>query len=297
MDDENTLQPGPMRVDVPADARPCLIVLTGVEMGRVFVLEEPRYVIGRGHDADIILDGHGISRHHAQVIRLDTGSTAVKDLGSTNGTLVNGEPIEQRALHDGDRLQIGSMIVLRFSYQDSLDAQFQQHLYNSAQRDMLTGLYNRRFFDQTLLRETSSSRRTGAALSLLMLDIDHFKLVNDTHGHQQGDQVLRELGRLLSETVRIEDTACRLGGEEFSVIARNADVAGAASLAERLRSVISGRLWRDPDRSEPLTVSIGAATYDGGRHASPAELVAAADAQLYLAKGAGRNRVSVEGNS
>lgn len=291
MSDDETIARPPKPVDSGEDGRPCIIVLSGARIGQIFALGERSCVIGRAEDADIILDDEGVSRHHAKIIHFANDTTALKDLGSRNGTFVNGEPIKQRALKNGDRIQIGSVTIFKFSYQDALEAQFQQHLYKSATRDFLTGLCNRRYFDETLAREFSFAQRHGSALSVLVLDVDHFKLVNDVHGHPQGDRVLRELGALMTSIVRSEDAVFRLGGEEFAVIARHERHEGAWTLAERLRSEVEARLFRDPQRTEPLTLSIGLCTYDANQHDSEAALVAAADERLFEAKQTGRNRI------
>lgn len=282
-------RPEPLAADT--QGKPCIIVLSGARIGQIFSLGDRSCVIGRAEDADVILDDEGVSRHHAKLIRFANDTTALKDLGSRNGTLVNGEPIKQKALENGDRIQIGSVTIFKFSYQDTLEAEFQRHLYNSATRDGLTGLCNRRYFDETLEREFSFAERHGSTLSVLMMDVDYFKTVNDVHGHPQGDRVLREIGSLLQRIVRNEDAAFRVGGEEFAVIARHSDDAGAWTLAERLRKEVSSQLHRDPDKSEPLTISVGFDTYDSKRHTSCEALVASADERLLQAKQAGRDCV------
>jgi diguanylate cyclase (GGDEF)-like protein len=154
--------------------------------------------------------------------------------------------------------------------------------------DPLTGVSNRRRFDQDSVVEVERSNRTSRALSVLMVDVDHFKAVNDTYGHQVGDTVLREIGALLSHHMRVGDTAYRFGGEEFAVLARDTDDQGAAVVAERIRAAVEER-YAGGD-GPAVTVSIGVAGLSDGAR-SVESLVEAADAALYAAKREGRNRV------
>ncbi len=156
--------------------------------------------------------------------------------------------------------------------------------------DGLTGIYNRRFFDQMLPREVSRSQRLGAQVSLLMLDIDHFKRFNDRLGHPAGDEALRTLVRTVGQRLRGMDFVARYGGEEFAVVLPGADRESALATAERLRSAMESATFGLPANSERLTVSIGVAVYPGDAD-DASGLIAAADAALYAAKRAGRNIV------
>jgi diguanylate cyclase (GGDEF)-like protein len=154
--------------------------------------------------------------------------------------------------------------------------------------DALTGLGNRRAFDEALTVELARARRTGRPLSLVMIDVDHFKMFNDRHGHLAGDEALSEVARVLSEAARAEDRACRVGGEEFALLLPGADEAPARDIAERVRHAVQAHRGR----FGPVTVSLGVAALDAERHGDDdAGLRAAADARLYAAKAGGRNRV------
>jgi diguanylate cyclase (GGDEF)-like protein/PAS domain S-box-containing protein len=154
--------------------------------------------------------------------------------------------------------------------------------------DGLTGLKNRRAFQDRLQEEISRSRRHGHPLSLILLDIDHFKSYNDTFGHPKGDEVLRAVGKLLSRTMRDTDFAARYGGEEFAIILPNTDRAGAEQVAERLRSAIAAAEWDD----RAITASVGTASFSSDVNNVDA-LLEHADRALYRSKEAGRNRVTV----
>lgn len=161
-------------------------------------------------------------------------------------------------------------------------------LAQKAQIDGLTGLWNRRYFDQRLEADLSLARRANRPLAVLMIDIDHFKAINDRFGHPSGDHVLRIIAQTLSESVRVEDVLCRYGGEEFAIIAPNID-SGAAHLAARLRDVIEKTPVLLRGQAVNLTVSIGVAA-----SGEPSQsMVVAADQALHRAKQQGRNRVEV----
>jgi len=162
----------------------------------------------------------------------------------------------------------------------------------NAMLDGLTGLFNRRFLESALGREAERSRRHGVTSSLLMLDLDGFKSLNDRFGHGTGDRLLQTLGELILQLLRVIDLPCRYGGDEFAVVLPDTDRTNACLTAERLRANVGRYFHRQPVRGSrlELTVSVGVATYSEGC-ATVAALVEAADHALYLAKGAGGNRV------
>jgi len=164
-------------------------------------------------------------------------------------------------------------------------------LYDRAVRDVLTGLYSRRHLDNQLAECVAITRRTGKPVSVIITDVDHFKKVNDNHGHQAGDYVLREVGAILRQAIRGYDTAYRYGGEELVVLMPDTDTASAARTAERIRRAIAKHDFTPPEGERiPVTASFGVATF-APQMAGPADLVAAADRALYRAKEGGRNQV------
>jgi diguanylate cyclase (GGDEF)-like protein len=170
-------------------------------------------------------------------------------------------------------------------------------LREQSARDSLTGLFNRRYMEESLDREIRRAAREGYGMGLLMADLDHFKQLNDTFGHAAGDDVLRRVGQFLGTAVRGEDIACRFGGEEFVVILPKASLEDTRRRAETLREGMKLRAAEEPDRPYPAaTMSVGVAAYpDHGT--SAAELILAADSAMYLAKTQGRDRVVVAGDS
>lgn len=273
---------------------PHLLVLSGNSMGRSFKLERASCIVGRSAECHFPLDDEGISRKHAKVVILPDGVALVKDLGSTNGTFVNERRIDAHPLEDGDRIRLGSETTLRYGLEDELEVNVRQHLFVAATRDALTALHNKRSFKEQAVRAIAFSRRHRQALSFVIFDIDHFKQVNDTHGHSIGDEILQAVARRVSETVRLEDTVARVGGEEFIVVLPGINGDHGILAAKRIRAVIAERPFTTSKGPLNITVSLGVAEFDPEKHSSPEDLVADADAQLYEAKYSGRNCVKPE---
>lgn len=274
--------------------RACVVVLSGSRVGAMFRLDRPEMVVGRGQRADLAIEDDGISRVHAR-LRRDGDTVLVEDAGSRNGTFLNGVRVtEPTALVDGDKIGLGRGTVLKFTFHDALDDSYQQRMVESALRDPLTRLYNKRYFDDRVDAELRFARRHGSSLALLLADVDHFKLVNDQRGHLAGDTVLREIATALAAAVRNEDVVCRYGGEELVILSRAIGDDGATNLAERLRRVVEA-LAVDVGDGVPVkvTVSIGVSIHPTVDAVSADQLVAAADRALYQAKDAGRNCVMV----
>lgn len=283
----------PATIDVPpaaTDREPTLVVLTGTRMGLVHTLSGPTATLGRSPDCEISLEDDGVSRMHARIV-IRQGQPEIEDLRSTNGTYVDGMRVSTTVrLQDGSRIRIGGL-TLKFAWQDRDALRAHQHMYDMSVRDGLTGLFNRRYFDERLESEHAFAARHRSALAVLLCDIDHFKKVNDVHGHQAGDAVLRAVATELRERVRTEDVVARFGGEELAVIARGIDVNGTRQFAERLRAIVANLHIEVEGKVIGVTVSIGVAHSHAGPAVSRAEgLVAAADTALYAAKRAGRNR-------
>ncbi len=291
--DEETTAAESGRIAAVDGQRPCLTILTGSSVGQTFHVTKGNALIGRAQEAHLRILDDGVSRNHAR-LKFDTGGNLyLCDLDSRNGTYVNGKKIiEPTQLQAGDKVQIGRTTVLRFEYQDALDQSFHENLLSSALRDGLTRLFNKRYFLDRLDAELKFARRHNTVVSLLMLDLDHFKQVNDDHGHLAGDAVLEHLAQLLVRAVRNEDVVARFGGEELAVILRAIPIEPATQLAERLRRVVEHNPTTYADKQLTATVSIGVAGYPSTNAESVDALVDAADQALYRAKNGGRNRVS-----
>ncbi|MGD8861868.1 MAG: GGDEF domain-containing protein [Myxococcales bacterium] len=269
-----------------------LVVLSGNNVGEMYNVASD-LVLGRGRDADVRIQGDGISRQHVR-LRIEDGSVVLQDLGSTNGSFVNGDRVSTpRRLEDGDKIQLGSATILKFTYQDALDEDFQRQMFESASRDALTQVYNKRYFVERLHSEFAFARRHGVPLSLIIFDIDHFKQVNDTHGHLAGDYVLAELAKVVSPAIRSEDTFARYGGEEFVIMSRSTDPPSAAVVSERVRAAVEAHDFVYEGVPIPVTISAGLAATPHPEVQSPEDLVARADRALYEAKRGGRNQVVI----
>ena len=269
-------------------------VLAGAQTGLSCMLDKGELVIGRAPGCDLTLADSALSRRHCRITRTAEG-LILEDLGSSNGTLVDGELVTggQRPLVEGSRIQIGRHTVLGIAMQDLLEHQASRQLYEFSMCDPLTGIHNRRYFDQRMQEEFAYSIRHSAPISVLIVDLDYFKKINDTWGHPAGDRVLRHAADILQRCVRKEDVAARFGGEEFAMLARIPTPEGAVALGERVRR----RLERAPVAVDGqfvrFTASIGIASRFPDRdYKTVAELLAAADSALYRAKAGGRNRVN-----
>jgi len=270
--------------------RGVLTQLRGVESGRVCGFEESWTTLGRSPECTHRFDDGSMSRTHARIGRID-GAFVIEDLGSSNGTWVNEQRIERRYLQDGDRIRLGRTVSMRFQMVDRAEQASLEQLYASSVQDGLTGTFSRRYFDMRLGAELSYARRHATDLALVLFDLDHFKKVNDTHGHPAGDAVLRAVAQRTAQALRREDVLCRYGGEEFAVIARGIPAAHADALGERVRAAIAASAIDVGSTTIACTVSVGVSTLLALAEPSGEALVALADARLYEAKQSGRNRV------
>ncbi len=278
------------KLELQASTRPALVVMTGKQIGKKYDLEKSEAVIGRSSECEIPVPGEDISRNHARLSVGHDGRVRVVDLGSTNGTFVNGGKVtEETLLVDGDQLRCGNTIF-KFLSKGSVDSIYHEELYKQATIDPLTRVSNRKHFNHELENEFRRARRYGRPLSLLMLDLDHFKKVNDTFGHQAGDYVLRHTAEVVRESLRAQDLFARYGGEEFALVLPETTLDNAVALAEKLRARVEQGRYEHDGRAIAVTLSIGVATLEPS-HAEHEELVASADRQLYAAKKGGRNRV------
>lgn len=271
----------------PQSAAFSVVVVQGPAAGARVALER-EVVMGRDPRCELPLGAADVSRRHARIVPEADGHRLV-DMGSTNGTYVNGRPITSRRLAPGDRIELGSC-ALRYLRQGEADAEDLAALANLARRDALTGLANRRAFEEAAMREVSRARRADGSLAVVALDIDHFKRVNDSYGHAAGDLVLAEVAARARRALRAEDLLARIGGEELAALLPGATLAAAAEVAERIRRAVCDTTIPGAGVALEVTVSLGCAALSvEEKEAAP--LLARADARLYDAKRSGRNRV------
>jgi two-component system, cell cycle response regulator len=259
--------------------------------------------LGRALEADVRVNDARASRMHARIsVERDpaTGETRyrITDLGSTNGTLLNGEPVTDDYLEDGDKVTVGEQL-LRFDLLDDIDREYQRQIHRLLAHDELTGLLTSKSFFSELRREAARAETEARPFCVLMMDLDHFKAVNDTHGHLVGSQTLEEIGALITGALRAGDVAARFGGEEFAAFLLNADCAQGIVAAERVRASVERHVFSTTRRGSSseiagplrLTISVGVAAYPEDAR-DPIELVELADTALYRAKNSGRNLVN-----
>ena len=270
--------------------RPYLVVLSGADVGQMHKVGDGESVIGRSSTASVRLTDDGVSRRHCKLI-VSGKNVVIEDLGSANGMFVNGVKIAGLTpLKDGDQIQLGGTTILKFTYHDSLEEEFQRKMYDAALRDPLTRAFNKKYLLDRLAIELTYAKRHQAPLAFLMFDVDFFKRVNDTWGHLAGDAVLIKIAQIAQGHMRNEDMFARYGGEEFAVMARTTATEEASILAERLRQQIETTQFAFEQTIIPVTISVGVSAFPQVQAATPTDLIAAADEALYTAKRTGRNR-------
>ena len=267
----------------------CLVLLYGgPSIGKKFDLTGDEVLIGRDATNHVVVEVDSVSRRHV-VLELETDQRVICDLQSTNGTYVNDVPVERQTLRSGDLIRVGD-VIFKYLAGRNIESAYHEEIYRMTIRDGLTSVFNVRYMNEFLDREFARSRRYGRHLCVLMLDIDHFKAVNDEHGHLAGDHVLRELASLVKRRVRREELLARYGGEEFVLVLPETTAEGATAYAETLRQMVDEHQFVFEDVTLPVTISVGVGVFDPNM-ARPADLVASADEKLYEAKRSGRNRV------
>ncbi|MEM7049013.1 MAG: GGDEF domain-containing protein [Acidobacteriota bacterium] len=248
--------------------------------------------VGRAPSSDISLpEVLSISRQHAR-IHYRGRRVALEDLGSTNGTYVNGQLINgPTVLHSGDRFQVAA-VHFKFLHEQDPEHAYYETIYDLMTRDGLTEIFNKRKYEEEAEREFARAVRHDRPLSLIMFDLDDFKLINDNYGHLCGDFVLKQVTSLVRELIRPEQVFARVGGDEFVILAPETDSQGAVALASKLRERIAGLEYHYCDFTVSVTCSFGVAQFETGM-VQREDLYEAADQALFLSKRAGRNRVTL----
>lgn len=279
------------QLNLDGDTEPYLIVIAGTNIGKLYNLKADELVAGRSQDSDIWIEDNTISRKHFKIKREGKEYT-IQDLNSTNGTYVNSRRVTTTGLRAGDKIQISNDTIMQFDFFDENRRISEQKRYEMGVKDPVTGSFNKSYFLQRISDEFSFSQRQNLPLTVLMLDIDFFKVINDTHGHLAGDQVLQEIAQAVAGMIRNEDVFCRYGGEEFVIIMRNTPGAPATQLAERIRKKVEDTVINYEGTPIRVTISLGLATSLGRNFRDYVALIAEADKYLYKSKGNGRNKVS-----
>ena len=269
-----------------------LVVLQGSEseIGTHIMLDRP-VTLGRDPKAELTLQDEGISRRHCRIaFDKEKGAFFIEDLGSTNGTLLNGKRLQAgKKLEAGDRIYLGACVV-KFTYSDALEVGYHAQMDVLVGTDDLTGLIAKRRFDAAFVRAVEESRRMRAPMVVMMLDLDGLKLINDTHGHPVGAHTIAEVGKLIGQVVSQNGAACRFGGDEFAAFLPNVAKKEGLKVGETIRALVAGHRFEKDGVVVRPTISIGVSAYpeDG---ATAELLLRHADEALYRAKKTGRDRV------
>ncbi|MCK4836302.1 MAG: diguanylate cyclase [Candidatus Aminicenantes bacterium] len=271
-----------------------LTVLSGKEadFGKVFTFNQDKISIGRNKKNDLMLDDPRVSKMHCQinVIYSDVlEQIIIEDLDSTNGTYVNGSTVKQSILRPGDKIEIGET-VLRFSYNDEIEEKYHSKLFTFASTDSLTGLYNKRYILTELDNQIKMVKRSQRLFSVVLLDIDDFKKINDSYGHLAGDEILKQVAYTIRHNLREQDIASRFGGEEFLILLPDTLLEGAYKLSNRIRQKIEEMELKFQKYSIKTTISAGISQFNPGTPKIES-LIRSADIALYRAKKEGKNKV------
>ncbi len=284
-----------LSIPVPeVDSRASLTVIAGSGSGRTLALNHRDFLLGRSPRADLNFEEQAVSRTHLRVGCVG-GVHFVEDLGSTNGTFVSGKRVTRADLASGDRIQLGPRVVVRFAVTEKLERDLLERLVVSSTRDPLTGAFNRAFLSERLAAEIAYAERHGTKVAVLLVDLDHFKAINDSHGHTVGDELLRCVATEIGRSLRAEDVLARYGGEEFAILARAGTRLDVTRLADRIRSSVAGvRVALAAGGTTGVTASVGAARFGELPFVrTPERLVELADARLYRAKTSGRDAICI----
>lgn len=285
-------RPMEMAEKKPPTGEACLVNLhpPGPDIGKRVALHNPQYIVGRDSEAGFVVSRSSVSRQHARLYVDDSGAWWVEDLNSTNGTFVNENRIKHQQLTDADQVRFGDAIY-KFLSGSNIESAYHEAIHNMAIQDGMTGIHNKRYFMEFLEREIAVCVRHGHPLTLVMFDVDHFKKINDGHGHLAGDAVLKDLAARIKPRIRREDLFARYGGEEFACVLPSTALPGGIVFAEHLRTLIEERPTVFDGQAIKFTISLGVTTLHRETGVDPAGLIKRADDNLYTAKRSGRNRV------
>ena len=280
-------------VEKEAGDKPAALMVVGGELnGTLFDLNQKEVSVGRNPDNQIPLEFNGISRYHFKIVEVSKGHQLI-DHKSKNGTFLNNKKLEEdQLLKKGDIIKLGA-ICLKYLPKGDPERLAYDQLSLNANTDGHTGCYNKTYFNNVLELQVKKSRLKGTPLSLIIFDLDHFKKLNDTYGHNAGDFVLKKLADLIHQhgTRKNHDTFARYGGEEFCLLLPETNIKQAYEIAQRLRQLVEEYKFIYDNKELPVTASMGIADYREGVFDGN-DLFKRADKAVYKSKETGRNKVS-----
>jgi two-component system, cell cycle response regulator len=269
-----------------------LLQYDGGAAGKRFILTGNQVLIGRRADrVQVWIDDASVSREHCR-IDFQNSKAYVTDLGSLNHSFINDQMVTQSAeMTHGDMLRVGN-VRLRYYSHGSADQLLFDRIYRMAVQDRMLEVFRKDYLLEKLEEDFRVARSQNVELSMLIFDLDKFKGINDTYGHDAGDYVLKEVCNLIKPMVRGEDTFARFGGEEFCIVLPKMTIDEAFQFAESVRQNIAASVFDYEGTIIPVTISIGVASVADPMIASPVDFIKAADQGVYKSKHNGRNRVS-----
>lgn len=297
MSDDKTIiaDPGSTVFQPPKRKAASLIQYNGANLGKRIQLSEQRIVVGRTPESHLFINEASVSRQHAAISSSAAGFE-IEDLGSSNGTFINDVKVTTRTLlKDGDMIRLGT-ILFRFFASDNAESIMADKIYRMATIDAGTDIFNKKYLLDALESEMKFARQYRRPLSIIYYDLDHFKKVNDTLGHNGGDVVLRETAAICKAAIRKNDVIGRYGGEEFVIVLPDTDQRVAAELAERLRAAVQNHIFnievegRKVEHRQTMSMGVSQMTAEMQTMESFLE---SADKKLYHSKQTGRNKVTV----
>ncbi len=282
---------------------PTLTFLSGPSIGKEIPILHREITLGRGSDNDIVIADPAVSRKHLRIIcrkiikksEESKLKVIIKDLDSKNGTLVNYSSIKKTILKPGDKIILGG-VILKYEQRDLAEQQFFDEIYRLATVDSLTSLNNKATITRILKEEIAGSVRDRRWVSVVLVDIDKFKCMNDIYGHLKGDQILQKVAEEILSSVRRRDKVGRFGGDEFLIVLPETEGDGAVKIAGRVRNRLESHLAQALGLTENVTASLGVAS-KCATDADPEQLLEHADVALFRSKSLGRNRVELWENS
>jgi len=273
-------------------AMPCIVHISDTLTDTVYWLSADKELkIGRAPENDVCIRDQSISKHHARVVLTPAGAVFVEDLGSTNGTYVNGEKVVRHALWDGDKVHIGPRHMLKFCYQVNAEPEAAVSGEADANRDALTGVYARQYLLMRIDRDFIKAKMRHQDLALLMFDVDGFEEIKETHGAGAGDMVLREVTKVVSSVLRREDVFTRYDNHTFVVLLRNLTEAAVVVLAQRIGRVVKYHPFLHEGKNIRVTVSLGIGTITSNMK-NAMDLISEVQTYLEKARRAGRDTIN-----
>ena len=243
--------------------------------------------MGRDRDCRIILEGSGISRKHARVQQDMNGKVVIDDMGSTNGTFVDGQRITQHLLVGGEHIQIGPDTVVKFELRSALENNLPPESKDPGVMDQSTGLYNRRHFLSRLRRDFVQVIRERQSISMIKLSVDGYSQIVEQFGYDGGEMILRRIASLISADLHADDAVARWGEKKISILLNNTSAKAAGRIAENLLQTIRTTHVENNGRKIDFTVSAGVATVGEDDFCEPQDLLNDADENLAKAREAG----------